>query len=189
MESSKLTGWTDEELFLLSNSLNHKIVKLESGDYMWKHKLSNLWVNHCVDTFEDYSKAHSFLHYSLAKWIGELKSRNEEKAKAHNVAMRKLRLIKRSVTRTVADKIREISALGLNFNHQELASEMGVSTKTVQRALKLDHARESSFGVSKPRRVDNKAVYNPNAPQEVRVKSQEYLDYVKAFNEKINNEL
>jgi len=187
MEQIKTRGWTDEELFILSNSDNHKIVKLRSGDYMWKRKLRNVWENHYVDTFEDYKKAHSFLHYSLSRWIGDLKMRQEAGIRSHRAARRKLGLIKRSVTRTVADKIKEINELGLNLNHHELATEMGVSTKTVQRALRLDHTRDSSFGVRKPRRVDSRVVYDQNAPQAVRVKSREYLDYVKEFNEMINN--
>jgi len=178
-------GWTDEELLVLSNSNNHKIVRLKSGDYMWKRKLVNVWENHCVDTFENYNKPHAFLHYALSKWIWELKHRQESRNRSYRAARRKLGLIKRSVTRTVADKIKEINLLGLNLNQQELANEMGVSLSTVERALRSDYNRESQFGVSKARRVDNRVTYNPGAPQSVRVKSREYLDYVKEFNIKI----
>ena len=188
MESDNIiVGWTDEELFRLSNRDNHKVVKLPSGDYMWKHNLRGRWVNHCVGTFNDYNKPSHFLHYCISKWIEDLRVRQEERRRKHTAAIRRLSMIKNSVTRTVADKIREISFLGLNFTKEELSTELGVSLNTVKRALKGDFAEVgSSFGYSKPRVVDSSIVYNINDPMEVRIKSKEYLDYVRDFNNKIN---
>lgn len=184
MRNTFKTSWSDEQLFKLSNRENHKIVKLRSGDYVWRHNINGSWENHCTDTFDEYSKPAHFLQYNLVKWMEELSARQVETARKYRTANRRLSQIKDSITRTTAEKIKEISMLGLNLTQQELADELGVHLNTVKRALAGDYTGiGESFGHRKPRKVDNRLIYNINAPLEVRTKSKEYIDYVARFNE------
>ena len=186
MTNTFKTSWTDEQLFKLSSSDNHKVVKLRSGDYMWKHNINEEWENHCISTFDDYSKPSHFLQYNLSKWMGELSSRRADKSRKNRAAARRLIQIKNSITRTTADKIKEIILLGLNLTQRELADELGVNIKTVNRAVAGDYTGVGdSFGIKKPRKVDSLLVYNINDTQGVRIKSKEYLDYVADFEEKV----
>lgn len=186
MENTINTTWTDEELFKLSNRENHKVVKLRSGDYMWKHNINDKWVEHYFTTFDDYNKPAHFMQYNLIKWREELSRRQTDTVRRYQIATRRLAQIKNSITRTTANKINEISRLGLNLSQRELADELGVNIKTVNRALAGEYTEVvSQFGVKKPRVHDSKLVYNINDEQGVRIKSKEYIDYVAKFNEGI----
>jgi mRNA-degrading endonuclease RelE of RelBE toxin-antitoxin system len=186
MENTFNTTWTDEQLFKLSNRENHKIVRLRSGDYSWKHNIDGTWVDHYFTTFDDYNKPAHFMQYNLIKWRGELSGRQTETAKRYQIATRRLGQIKNSITRTTADKIKEICGLGLNLSQRELADELGVHLRTVTRALAGEYTEvPNQFGVRKPRVHDSRLVYNINDSQKVRTKSKEYLDYVAVFKKKI----
>lgn len=177
-------NFTDTQLIELTNPLNHKIIKLKSGDYSWKFKENEVWTDRYFTTFENYDKPSHFLHYSLAVWNEELKDRRDKEAKRLKKGYRKLNRIKRDLEKSNTEKIRQVIALNLNLTHEDIANELGISTKTIQRALK-DTVINTEEITRKPKKRDSKLYYNENDPIEVRTQSKEYKDYVaNMFNKK-----
>ena len=129
-------NFTNEQLIELTNPLNHKIVKLKSGDYRWLFNEDGNWVDRYVTTFDNYNKPASFLHYCLAAWNKELTERRDKEFKRLRKAYRKLQHIKKDNDKKNADKVRQVKSLNLNLTNEDIANELGLTRRTVQRALK-----------------------------------------------------
>jgi hypothetical protein len=129
-----MTNWTDEQLERLVNIDNHKMVKDTAGETRWMHTLEEgVWDIHSIKVFEEEKLAYSWMYFWITKWDDELRLRKSTRA----IKVRKrLKRIKRSVRMLLSDKIIEMSELLPSYTHLDIANELGVSTKTVQRAIK-----------------------------------------------------
>ena len=174
-------NFTNEQLIELTNPLNHKIIKLKSGEYRWLFKENNNWVDRYFTTFEDYDKPAHFLHYSLAVWNKELTERRDKEAKRLRKAYRKLQHIKKDNDKKNADKIQQIIALNLNLTHEDIANELGITSKTVQRVLSGPNQTIIVKKHRKPKKKDSSIYYNVNDSIGVRTQSKEYKDYVNNY--------
>tara|TARA_R110000765_G_scaffold354273_1_gene444353 strand:- start:362 stop:763 length:402 start_codon:yes stop_codon:yes gene_type:complete len=129
-----MTSWNDEQLERLVNIDNHKMVKDSAGETRWMHSLLNgVWDIHSIKVFEEEKLAYSWLYFWITKWDEELRLRKSTRA----IQVRKrLKRIKRSVRMLVSDKVIELSELLPSYTHTDIANELSISTKSVQRALK-----------------------------------------------------
>ena len=129
------TSWNDEDLTSLAKIKNHKIVKDKDGCFIWMHNLGDGWAIHSIWVFEEYKKPASYLHYWLVMWRKELDQRQNKEIRYRTAINRKVRILKRSLKKDKADKIKELNVLLPFFTQQELANELGFSLSTVHRAL------------------------------------------------------
>jgi hypothetical protein len=126
------TSWSDNELKLLTDIDNHKMIMDVCGDVRWYNKINGKWEIHSIKVFDDFTLPYSWLYYWLYKWEKELKSR---KLTQHKSDRKKRKIIRESTTMLFANKVLEMSALLPECTQKEIANELGVSVKTVQRAL------------------------------------------------------
>ena len=133
--NNSVTSWTNEQLFKLSDIDNHKITKDIDGVFRWYHNINNKWELHSVWDFTNYRKPASYLHFWLVNWSKELKQRQTSSVRKRTATNRKLRLLKKSLRKTTQDKIQELCLLFPEFTQEEVANELEISIKTVQRAL------------------------------------------------------
>ena len=174
-------NFTNEQLIELTNPLNHKIIKLKSGDYKWLFNEDGNWVDRYFTTFDNYDKPASFLHYSLAVWNKELTERRDKEAKRLRKAYRKLQHIKKDNDKKNADKVRQVKALNLNLTNEEIGIELGISHSTVKRALNSFNQTITVKKHRKPKKKDSSIYYNVDDSIEVRTQSKEYKDYVNNY--------
>ena len=127
------TSWSDNELKQLIDIDNHKMVKDVCGDIRWYNKINGKWKIHSIKVFVNFTLPYSWLYYWLSLWEKELKSRKLTK---HKSDRKKLKSIRESTRMLIANKVVEISELLPEYTQQEIANELGVSVKTVQRAFK-----------------------------------------------------
>ena len=71
-------SWTDEELKLLTDVYNHKIM-FDGYEYIWMVKLNGDWSKHSFQNFETYGKAVHYLRFHMHLWDKELHKRKHKK--------------------------------------------------------------------------------------------------------------
>ena len=71
-------SWTDEELKLLTDVYNHKIM-FDGYEYIWKINLDGDWSKHSFQNFETYGKAVHYLRFHMHLWDKELHKRKHKK--------------------------------------------------------------------------------------------------------------
>lgn len=135
-EDNLKTSWNNDDLAALCKIENHKIVKDKDGRSRWYHKLNGEWTIHSIWIFEDYKKPASYLHFWLAMWNKELNQRQNKAIRLRTAKNRKARLLKKSLRKATKDKVKELSSLFPEYSKQDLANELDVSIRTVQRALR-----------------------------------------------------
>ena len=172
---------TKEELIKLCNIDNHKIVKLANGLYKWSLNI-NWDLEKFEETFYTRKEAYENQKLSLAIWRKELDHKQKLQEAKISFAYNRLEAIKESTEKTNNEKIQEIKKLYINLSDVEIASELGISRQTVYRASK-----EPINNTSSGKRIvkDDNIFYNMHAPQEKRIQSEEYLDYIANFKKKV----
>jgi hypothetical protein len=179
--NQSLASLTKEELIKLCNIDNHKIVKLANGLYQWSQNINGN-LKKLEETFYTRKEAYENQKLSLAIWRKELDYRQKMQEARISFAYNKLEAIKESTEKTTNEKILEIKELYINLSDVEIAMELGISRQTVYRASKKPINNTSS----RKRIVkDDNVFYNMNAPQEKRIQSEEYLDYIANFKKKV----
>ena len=179
--NQSLASLTKEELIKLCNIDNHKIVKLANGLYQWSQNINGN-LKKLEETFYTRKEAYENQKLSLAIWRKELDYRQKMQEARISFAYNKLEAIKESTEKTTNEKILEIKELYINLSDVEIATELGISRQTVYRASK-----EPINNTSSRKRIvkDDNVFYNMNAPQEKRIQSEEYLDYIANFKKKV----
>jgi hypothetical protein len=127
-----MTSWTTEELEQLSDLDNHKIVRDSAGEYLWKHKLDNKWELHSIKVFEEINTPYSWLYFWIDKWSKELRERRARVARQTRRRMNRVRRSKRMTNKEKAIEIRNISD---SHTVQEIANELSISKRSVERYL------------------------------------------------------
>ena len=127
-----MTSWTTEELEQLSDLDNHKIVRDSAGEYLWKHKLDNKWEMHSIKVFEEINTPYSWLYFWIDKWSKELRERRARVARQTRRRMNRVRRSKRMTNKEKAIEIRNISD---SHTVQEIANELSISKRSVERYL------------------------------------------------------
>lgn len=127
-----MTSWTNSELKQLCDLSNHKISPDIAGEFRWYHKLNGKWDIHSIKVFEDENKPLSWMYHWRAKWSEELEQRE---VKANRSIHRKLRAIRKSVRKTNKVKALEIRTLMKDYTIQEIANELSLGKRTVERYL------------------------------------------------------
>ena len=179
--NQSLASLTKEELIKLCNIDNHKIVKLANGLYQWSQNINGN-LKKLEETFYTRKEAYENQKLSLAIWRKELDYRQKMQEAKISFAYNRLEDIKESTEKTTNEKIQEIKELYINLSDVEIAMELGISRQTVYRASKKPINNTSS----RKRIVkDDNVFYNMNAPQEKRIQSEEYLDYIANFKKKV----
>tara|TARA_R110001606_G_scaffold178780_1_gene325471 strand:- start:340 stop:753 length:414 start_codon:yes stop_codon:yes gene_type:complete len=135
-DNNSVTSWTNEQLFKLSDINKHKITKDSDGVFRWYHNINNKWELHSIWDFTNYRKPSSYLHFWLSNWAKELNQRQTLAVRKRTAINRKLRVLKKSLRKTTSDKIQELCLLFPEFTQEEVANELEISIKTVQRALR-----------------------------------------------------
>lgn len=84
-----ITSWSNEELELLCNPENHKII-FDGHSFWWYHKIhGNRWDLHYINSFDDWKKPYSWLQTWLYKWSKELTDRKIKMANSYFNEMKK----------------------------------------------------------------------------------------------------
>jgi hypothetical protein len=179
--NQSLANLTKEELIKLCNIDNHKIVKLANGLYQWSLNINGN-LEKLEETFYTRKEAYENQKLSLAIWRKELDCRQKMQEARISFAYNKLEAIKESTVKTNNEKIKEIKELYINLSDLDIAMELGISRQTVYRASK-----EQINNTSARKQIvkDDSVFYNMNAPQDKRIKSEEYLDYVATFKKEV----
>ena len=179
--NQSLANLTKEELIKLCNIDNHKIVKLANGLYQWSLNINGN-LEKLEETFYTRKEAYENQKLSLAIWRKELDCRQKMQEARISFAYNKLEAIKESTIKTNNEKIKEIKELYINLSDLDIAMELGISRQTVYRASK-----EQINNTSARKQIvkDDSVFYNMNAPQDKRIKSEEYLDYVASFKKEV----
>jgi len=126
------TSWTTEQLHQLSQRFNHKIVKDNAGEFRWYNNINGTWQIHSIQVYENYSKPASFLEYWLVKWNEEYTDRI---AMEYRQRRRRYKRLKRKVKITQTELIAELKQLYPEWTNQEIANDLNISLRTVQRYL------------------------------------------------------
>ena len=179
--NQSLANLTKEELIKLCNIDNHKIVKLANDLYQWSLNINGN-LEKLEETFYTRKEAYENQKLSLAIWRKELDCRQKMQEARISFAYNKLEAIKESTIKTNNEKIKEIKELYINLSDLDIAMELGISRQTVYRASK-----EQINNTSARKQIvkDDSVFYNMNAPQDKRIKSEEYLDYVATFKKEV----
>lgn len=179
--NQSLANLTKEELIKLCNIDNHKIVKLANDLYQWSLNINGN-LEKLEETFYTRKEAYENQKLSLAIWRKELDCRQKMQEARISFEYNKLEAIKESTVKTNNEKIKEIKELYINLSDVEIAMELGISRQTVYRASKEPINNTSSRKIIV--KEDN-VFYNINSPQDKRIKSEEYLDYVATFKKEV----
>jgi|TARA_B110000914_G_scaffold85935_1_gene75634 hypothetical protein len=127
-----MTSWSDLQLEQLRKRTNHKVVADTAGEYNWMHKLDGKWEIHSIKVFEDENVALNWMYFWLDKWGKELDDRLALQARR---TKRRLKAIRRSVSMTNKDKALELRTLLKDYTIQEIANELSIGKRTVERYL------------------------------------------------------
>jgi len=127
-----MTSWNDLQLDKLSNISNHKVVPDIAGEFNWMHNINGKWELHSIKVFEEENVAYSWMYFWLDKYNKELTDRRATQARR---SKRRMKAIRRSVTMTNKEKALEIRTLMTSWNIQEIANELSIGKRTVERYL------------------------------------------------------
>ena len=127
--------WNTEELKQLKEITNHRVV-YDGYEFVWEHKLNNIWERHYVRNFDDYNKPMSWIHFNISKWNKEYDKRSldylNEMKKNLEIEI-KITEISREANIRTKNKINEILKLKPSMNNQQIADILGVTTRTIRR--------------------------------------------------------
>jgi DNA-binding transcriptional regulator LsrR (DeoR family) len=127
-----MTSWNDLQLDKLSNISNHKVVPDIAGEFNWMHNINGKWELHSIKVFEQENVAYSWMYFWLDKYNKELTDRRATQARR---SKRRMKAIRRSVTMTNKEKALEIRTLMTSWTQQEIANELSIGKRTVERYL------------------------------------------------------
>tara|TARA_R110002096_G_scaffold8986_1_gene36279 strand:+ start:31111 stop:31500 length:390 start_codon:yes stop_codon:yes gene_type:complete len=127
-----MTSWNDLQLDKLSNISNHKVVPDIAGEFNWMHNINGKWELHSIKVFEEENVAYSWMYFWLDKYNKELTDRRATQARR---SKRRMKAIRRSVTMTNKEKALEIRTLMTSWTQQEIANELSIGKRTVERYL------------------------------------------------------
>ena len=127
-----MTSWNDLQLEKLSNISNHKVVPDIAGEFNWMHNINGKWELHSIKVFEEENVAYSWMYFWLDKYNKELTDRRATQARR---SKRRMKAIRRSVTMTNKEKALEIRTLMTSWTQQEIANELSIGKRTVERYL------------------------------------------------------
>ena len=127
-----MTSWSDLQLEELSNRTNHKVVPDIAGEFNWMHNINGKWELHSVKVFEEENVAYGWMYFWLDKYNKELTDRRATQARR---SKRRMKAIRRSVTMTNKEKALEIRTLMTSWTQQEIANELSIGKRTVERYL------------------------------------------------------
>tara|TARA_R110000765_G_scaffold413152_1_gene513082 strand:- start:80 stop:469 length:390 start_codon:yes stop_codon:yes gene_type:complete len=127
-----MTSWNDLQLEKLSNISNHKVVPDIAGEFNWMHNINGKWELHSIKVFEQENVAYSWMYFWLDKYNKELTDRRATQARR---SKRRMKAIRRSVTMTNKEKALEIRTLMTSWTQQEIANELSIGKRTVERYL------------------------------------------------------
>ena len=127
-----MTSWNDLQLDKLSNISNHKVVPDIAGEFNWMHNINGKWELHSIKVFEEENVAYSWMYFWLDKYNKELQDRRATQARR---SKRRMKAIRRSVTMTNKEKALEIRTLMTSWTQQEIANELSIGKRTVERYL------------------------------------------------------
>ena len=146
-------SWTDEELKLLTDVYNHKIM-FDGYEYIWMVKLNGDWSKHSFQNFETYGKAVHYLRFHMHLWDKELHKRKHKKKrkdffsemKKHVKSQEKIHKIAKSRMPTI-EKINFIRLENPNISKHQICELLDIKASIYYRHLRALKQRGTLFSV------------------------------------------
>ena len=144
-------SWTDEELKLLTDVYNHKIM-FDGYEYIWMVKLNGDWSKHSFQNFETYGKAVHYLRFHIYLWDKELHKRKHKKKrkdffsemKKHIISQEKIYKIAKSRMPTI-EKINFIRLENPNISKHQICELLDIKASIYYRHLRTLKQRGTLF--------------------------------------------
>ena len=144
-------SWTDEELKLLTDVYNHKIM-FDGYEYIWMVKLNGDWSKHSFQNFETYGKAVHYLRFHMYLWDKELHKRKHKKKrkdffsemKKHVKSQEKIYKIAKSRMPTI-EKINFIRLENPNISKHQICELLDIKASIYYRHLRTLKQRGTLF--------------------------------------------
>ena len=144
-------SWTDEELKLLTDVYNHKIM-FDGYEYIWMVKLNGDWSKHSFQNFETYGKAVHYLRFHMHLWDKELHKRKHKKKrkdffsemKKHVKSQEKIYKITKSRMPTI-EKINFIRLENPNISKHQICELLDIKASIYYRHLRALKQRGTLF--------------------------------------------
>ena len=144
-------SWTDEELKLLTDVYNHKIM-FDGYEYIWKINLDGDWSKHSFQNFETYGKAVHYLRFHMYLWDKELHKRKHKKKrkdffsemKKHIISQEKIHKIAKSRMPTI-EKINFIRLENPNISKHQICELLDIKASIYYRHLRTLKQRGTLF--------------------------------------------
>ena len=144
-------SWTDEELKLLTDVYNHKIM-FDGYEYIWMVKLNGDWSKHSFQNFETYGKAVHYLRFHMQLWDKELHKRKHKKKrkdffsemKKHVKSQEKIYKITKSRMPTI-EKINFIRLENPNISKHQICELLDIKASIYYRHLRTLKQRGTLF--------------------------------------------
>ena len=144
-------SWTDEELKLLTDVYNHKIM-FDGYEYIWMVKLNGDWSKHSFQNFETYGKAVHYLRFHMSLWDKELHKRKHKKKrkdffsemKKHVKSQEKIYKIAKSRMPTI-EKINFIRLENPNISKHQICELLDIKASIYYRHLRTLKQRGTLF--------------------------------------------
>ena len=144
-------SWTDEELKLLTDVYNHKIM-FDGYEYIWKINLDGDWSKHSFQNFETYGKAVHYLRFHMYLWDKELHKRKHKKKrkdffsemKKHVKSQEKIYKIAKSRMPTI-EKINFIRLENPNISKHQICELLDIKASIYYRHLRTLKQRGTLF--------------------------------------------
>ena len=144
-------SWTDEELKLLTDVYNNKIM-FDGYEYIWMVKLNGDWSKHSFQNFETYGKAVHYLRFHMHLWDKELYKRKHKKKrknffsemKKHVKSQEKIYKIAKSRMPTI-EKINFIRLENPNISKHQICELLDIKASIYYRHLRTLKQRGTLF--------------------------------------------
>ena len=144
-------SWTYEELKLLTDVYNHKIM-FDGYEYIWMVKLNGDWSKHSFQNFETYGKAVHYLRFHMHLWDKELHKRKHKKKrkdffnemKKHVKSQEKIYKIAKSRMPTI-EKINFIRLENPNISKHQICELLDIKASIYYRHLRTLKQRGTLF--------------------------------------------
>ena len=124
--------WTKEQLCLLSDLDNHRIV-YDGFEYRWESNITGTWELQCCKLFTEHAVAMSFLLFNIPRWYNQHYKLSKKEFKKRNKITIQIGKYCNDDTLTTKEKIFAILELDNTLTNRELSNILDITRQTVSR--------------------------------------------------------
>jgi len=151
MDEINYNRWTTNQLRLLSDFNNHKIM-FDGYEYIWMNNIFREWKRHCIWNYSDIKKVYSHLKFSLNQWNKELNKRiikcdrkkYFEEMEEHIKSQEKIHKTAKSTLPTI-EKINFIRLENPNISKHQICELLDIKASMYYRHLRKLKQRGTLF--------------------------------------------